>query len=886
MEIFSNRLATFETSHPSKRRSSGASVDFDTAWPHARPTPEELADAGFYHAPTALSPDNTACFLCERALDGWEEEDDPITEHLRLSQGCGWAIMMDIARRSSDPGSIEDPTSARVTEARRATFRGWPHDGKRGWTCKSDKMVEAGWYYCPMEESEDFVSCPYCKLSLDGWEPKDDPFDEHYRRSDDCSFFQYAVKKPARGGRTKKTRSTKTSSSTTTNSAPPIPPASDVEATADEDKPSSTTGKKSKTTRKGTKTAKSKISRSKKTPAPEPETETVPEPEYPELQQYEPPANFPSKKRPSDAMEEDLPVLESITSKSRDSPSTRSAKRAKKADQDRRMMYLDRVEIESYEDTKAHTRDEFRGKSQIPAQQQLAGAGRSDDGAQTKIEPKRQSGKRGVVDVVSEPQRTESPPRDNSDVDAALQADVDRLAQSLSQENLSDMSGHEGEEQETTNAPTTTLSYDRMNVRESNSDNHVSPRAVRGSAGRGAERSQNPRSYDTHTQWSKQSDISTMPSEVQNSTEAHEVVEGQADDYSMVDADDGADGDRHEQAHDAAEEQPSEHEVDMDRLSLERPPEESSPRHSDERSLREMAEIVMSNSFNDSVRERDVPESEHGQESAEETSERDAEDEERPLPPPPQQQQQQEEEEEEREEEQDEDQHNEDLLPSHARPSTREVNDNNDDAERNSVESTDVGNGGEPSPQAVRPSPQDSAARPHHESNGVQQSPEKSKMHLLRANAKVPGQASDIENQPPSGKSPSEARQRQEAQTPEQSRIIQTTVLPTRTPTDTNAHTSTTTTVRLKTSRPWTEVDIDEALLPKSDEDEDDLLEFLDAKGELTAEEKDMTVEEWIKYTARKAEERLKGECERLIGVFESEGGRAMRTLEGIESND
>lgn len=36
-------------------------------------------------------------------------------------------------------------------------------------------MVEGGWYFCPNEESDDLASCPYCKLSLDGWEPKDDP---------------------------------------------------------------------------------------------------------------------------------------------------------------------------------------------------------------------------------------------------------------------------------------------------------------------------------------------------------------------------------------------------------------------------------------------------------------------------------------------------------------------------------------------------------------------------------------------------------------------------------------------------------------------------------------------------------------------------------------
>lgn len=37
------------------------------------------------------------------------------------------------------------------------------------------QMIEAGWYYCPTLESDDFVKCSYCSLSLDGWEPKDNP---------------------------------------------------------------------------------------------------------------------------------------------------------------------------------------------------------------------------------------------------------------------------------------------------------------------------------------------------------------------------------------------------------------------------------------------------------------------------------------------------------------------------------------------------------------------------------------------------------------------------------------------------------------------------------------------------------------------------------------
>ena len=136
-----------------------------------------------------------SCFLCEKALDGWEEDDDPIKEHFSYSADCGWVINVGI-EQAIEYGSFqeEDPMSTKMLEARRSTFGGlWPHESKRGWTCKTqkvnnklgssklegadriDQMVEAGWYYCPTTESDDFVKCPYCSLSLDGWEPKDNP---------------------------------------------------------------------------------------------------------------------------------------------------------------------------------------------------------------------------------------------------------------------------------------------------------------------------------------------------------------------------------------------------------------------------------------------------------------------------------------------------------------------------------------------------------------------------------------------------------------------------------------------------------------------------------------------------------------------------------------
>jgi hypothetical protein len=51
---------------------------------------------------------------------------------------------------------------------------------------------------------------------------------------------------------------------------------------------------------------------------------------------------------------------------------------------------------------------------------------------------------------------------------------------------------------------------------------------------------------------------------------------------------------------------------------------------------------------------------------------------------------------------------------------------------------------------------------------------------------------------------------------------------------------------------------------------------------DLTSPEKSMTVEEWIKFNAERGAERLRNDCERLVGRFESEGNRALKALEGI----
>ncbi|KAK2768263.1 hypothetical protein FQN54_000115 [Arachnomyces sp. PD_36] len=277
MKTFNARLATFDIVHPAPKRTSGAKGTKGIAWPHSRPSPAELAYAGFYYNPSSVSPDNASCYLCGRGLDGWEEEDNPVEEHLTHSSECGWAIMASASQHSSNPAEIEDPTGKRMTEARRSTFMSsWPHESKRGWVCKTEKLVEAGWYFCPTEESEDFVSCAYCKLSLDGWEPKDDPYDEHYRRSSDCSFFAFSTvpgKKGTRQSRAKKSRASKTSRVSTQSNATTVSDAGTIDVDdALEQSTISQATTKSKTTKKSTK-GKAKGGKTKKEEPVEPDTQ-------------------------------------------------------------------------------------------------------------------------------------------------------------------------------------------------------------------------------------------------------------------------------------------------------------------------------------------------------------------------------------------------------------------------------------------------------------------------------------------------------------------------------------------------------------------------------------------------------------------------------------
>ncbi|KAI1339496.1 hypothetical protein F5Y15DRAFT_74589 [Xylariaceae sp. FL0016] len=313
---YDGRLASFQSSQPVSRRASTAKAKGpkSLSWPHRTLDPDHFARAGFFFEPTPNHPDNTVCFLCLKNVGGWEENDNPFEEHLRLSPTCGWAIVAGI-EVSVGNYATDDPISQEMIAARKATFAGrWPHEGKRGWKCKTKQLVDAGWKYTPTIDSDDMATCTYCALALDGWEPKDNPMDEHYRRSPECQFFrlmgQYDSAPAKKKGRPKATRGSKVSRASSQSVATA---ASDMTSLLDhpaeyDDSVMTTTsvatqgGTKRGRAKKAT-TAKGKKSRAKKDEAIE-----VHEDQSVLQEQAPPPPPKPTrgKKRGSDAVEDSV----------------------------------------------------------------------------------------------------------------------------------------------------------------------------------------------------------------------------------------------------------------------------------------------------------------------------------------------------------------------------------------------------------------------------------------------------------------------------------------------------------------------------------------------------------------------------------------------------
>lgn len=140
-------------------------------------------------------------------------------------------------------------------------------------------------------------------------------------------------------------------------------------------------------------------------------------------------------------------------------------------------------------------------------------------------------------------------------------------------------------------------------------------------------------------------------------------------------------------------------------------------------------------------------------------------------------------------------------------------------------------------------------------------------------------QSSDAENQPPSSR-PSALRPPLSTMSPSKaqtSRIALAATTPTSSPLKRNVS-------RLQSTLPWTAIDFEKLFTasPAAGKENVPGTGVNGAEQGLSSPEKKLSVEEWMRWKAARGEEKLREDCERLVGRFEGEGVRALKSLEGI----
>ncbi|NXS09305.1 BIRC5 protein, partial [Neodrepanis coruscans] len=90
---------------------------------------------------------------------------------------------------NGDMAALPEQWELYLASNRAATFRNWPFT--EGCACTPERMAAAGFVHCPSENSPDVAQCFFCLKELEGWEPDDDPLEEHKKHSAGCGFLSF-----------------------------------------------------------------------------------------------------------------------------------------------------------------------------------------------------------------------------------------------------------------------------------------------------------------------------------------------------------------------------------------------------------------------------------------------------------------------------------------------------------------------------------------------------------------------------------------------------------------------------------------------------------------------------------------------------------------------
>ncbi|XP_063817372.1 baculoviral IAP repeat-containing protein 5 [Pseudophryne corroboree] len=87
---------------------------------------------------------------------------------------------------------LQDEWRLYQLDTRIRTFTNWPFT--EGCACTPEQMAAAGFIHCPTGNSPDVAQCFFCLKELEGWEPDDDPMEEHKKHAPSCPFISLKKK--------------------------------------------------------------------------------------------------------------------------------------------------------------------------------------------------------------------------------------------------------------------------------------------------------------------------------------------------------------------------------------------------------------------------------------------------------------------------------------------------------------------------------------------------------------------------------------------------------------------------------------------------------------------------------------------------------------------
>ncbi|KAJ3303608.1 hypothetical protein HDV03_003685 [Kappamyces sp. JEL0829] len=171
-------------------------------------TGEFLSRFGFYYDPKTCEGHQVICSYCSTTCDwnpGLEKSPKgmhPLAWHHDHSPCWGaklWAFALSFDEEkkfvvdslNADFASVsDDDVQAWLLASMSQSGLAWPFHAKAKQTKPTAAdMASAGFLHQPLSGSDDHAMCPFCSVSLDGWEKDDNVRHEHSKRSSHCSFL-------------------------------------------------------------------------------------------------------------------------------------------------------------------------------------------------------------------------------------------------------------------------------------------------------------------------------------------------------------------------------------------------------------------------------------------------------------------------------------------------------------------------------------------------------------------------------------------------------------------------------------------------------------------------------------------------------------------------